>query len=559
MCSAFFIETIERYMSEQARKSEMTTALSNLPGSTKLVHDYISQVEPATAYYAGGAPNQEGLIASVNKAASRKMDRQRISDVLVKQNSGWGMPAAVIDNARLLAQADSAAIVTGQQVGLLGGPLYTIYKTITAIRIARELSAGTGKPVIPVFWVEGEDHDFDEIASFNILRSNEIRTFTLESPSTDNPGAVGRLLLSDGIEAMLEELASMLPPSDFHEELFGALREAYAPGRSIEDAFVAWWKRLFADYGLVFMNPDDRDLKQLTTPLFEREIQNPSVSAERVEEVSRSLESEGYHAQVNVRPSNIFLLTDAGRLSLDVDGDGFVLRGTDRRYSREEMVAWLKSEPEAFSPNVVLRPLMQDMLLPTAAYIAGPGEIAYFAQYRGVYDWAGINMPVIYPRASATLIEPKVEKVFERYDISLEDFVDGVDTLFSKIVRTLSSHDFDAEFSALLSAVNQSINDIKPTIEDVDRNLGRTTEATRAAIIKEIDRLKDRVLRAEKRRHDEVRSQLEKTWVNILPEGRLQERVISPVYFLNKYGFSLIDQLMDGLDVETHDHKMISL
>lgn len=202
---------------------------------------------------------------------------------------------------------------------------------------------------------------------------------------------------------------------------------------------------------------------------------------------------------------------------------------------------------------------MQDMLLPTAAYIAGPGEIAYFAQYRGVYDWAGINMPVIYPRASATLIEPKVEKVFERYDISLEDFVDGVDTLFSKIVRTLSSHDFDAEFSALLSAVNQSINDIKPTIEDVDRNLGRTTEATRAAIIKEIDRLKDRVLRAEKRRHDEVRSQLEKTWVNILPEGRLQERVISPVYFLNKYGFSLIDQLMDGLDVETHDHKMISL
>lgn len=559
MCSAFFIETIERYMSEQARKSEMTTALSNLPGSTKLVHDYISQVEPATAYYAGGAPNQEGLIASVNKAASRKMDRQRISDVLVKQNSGWGMPAAVIDNARLLAQADSAAIVTGQQVGLLGGPLYTIYKTITAIRIARELSAGTGKPVIPVFWVEGEDHDFDEIASFNILRSNEIRTFTLESPSTDNPGAVGRLLLSDGIEAMLEELASMLPPSDFHEELFGALREAYAPGRSIEDAFVAWWKRLFADYGLVFMNPDDRDLKQLTTPLFEREIQNPSVSAERVEEVSRSLESEGYHAQVNVRPSNIFLLTDAGRLSLDVDGDGFVLRGTDRRYSREEMVAWLKSEPEAFSPNVVLRPLMQDMLLPTAAYIAGPGEIAYFAQYRGVYDWAGINMPVIYPRASATLIEPKVEKVFERYDISLEDFVDGIDTLFSKIVRTLSSHDFDAEFSALLSAVNQSINDIKPTIEDVDRNLGRTTEATRAAIIKEIDRLKDRVLRAEKRRHDEVRSQLEKTWVNILPEGRLQERVISPVYFLNKYGFSLIDQLMDGLDVETHDHKMISL
>lgn len=540
-------------------KADHTVSVAQLPGSTKLGTDYVAEFSNVASFYGGGKPDLDGLKASVGRASSRTMPREEVSHILVDQNTAWGMPQAVIENARALARPDSAAIVTGQQVGILGGPLYTVYKTISAIRLARDLSDATGRPVVPVFWVEGEDHDFDEIASISVLRANDIHSLKYDGTSAENPGAVGRLTLNDGITSLIDELEAMLPPSDFHAELFEALHDAYAPGRSIEDAFVSWWKRLFGSYGLVFMNPDDVRFKELTIPLFEHELNDSAAPAQRIEEASGRLLAGGYHAQVNARPTNLFVLHDEGRLPVDVDDDGFVLRGTDLRLARDEMLAMLRAEPELFSPNVVLRPLMQDLLIPTAAYVAGPGEISYFAQYRGVYEWAEIDMPVIYPRATATLVEPKVEKVFERYDLSLQDFVPGVDELFGRLVRMLSQHDLENEFSRLVSALNQGINDVKPVIEKVDKNLGRTTEATRAAIIKEVDRLKERAFRAEKRQHDELRSQLEKAWVNILPTGRLQERVLSPIYFLNKYGFGLIEQLFEAVDVAERDHQLLSL
>lgn len=546
-------------MAIDAPEATQKVALSELRGFPDLVVDYLYDFSRLAAFYGGGQPSAGGLAEAVRVAAARSMPREAVARVLVDQNTSWGMPESVIANARALAEPDTAAVVTGQQVGMLGGPLYTIYKTISAIRLAWTLSESTGKRVVPVFWVEGEDHDFEEIASVTVMRRNELGTLTYSGTKDGNPGAVGRLPLTDDVARVLDELEEMLPPSDFRDELFVALREAYVPGRSIEDAFVMWWKRLFADYGLVFMNPDDRRLKELTIPLFERELSAPDAPSERVAAASEALRADGYHAQVHARPTNLFLLHDEGRFAIDVDGDGFALRGRDERFTKQEILELLTSEPERFSPNVVLRPLMQDLLLPTASYVAGPGEISYFAQYRGVYEWADIPMPVIYPRATATLTESKVRRVLERYELGLADLGAGVDAAFGLVVRKLSSHDLEAEFSRLTTAIHASINELKPTIENVDRSLGRSTEATRAAIVKEVERLKERVFRAEKRHHDEVRAQIEKAWVNVLPDGRLQERVLSPIYFLNKYGFALIDQLFQRLDAGERDHQIIAL
>ncbi len=546
-------------MATDAPQAEQRIALADLPGYSDLVIDYLYDFERVAAYYKGGKPDQERLKQAVGEMAARSLPREEVSQILIDQNERWGMPEAVLENARKLAQPDSAVVVTGQQVGIFGGPLYTIYKTITAIRLAKELSESTGKPVIPVFWVQSEDHDFEEIAAITVLRRNETESLTYDGQVEGNAGAVGRLALTSDITRMLDELEEMLPPSDFHDELFEALREAYQPERSIADAFVAWWKRLFADHGLVFINPDDRRLKELAIPLFERELRNPKTSAGQIEQVSEGLRADGYHAQVHSRPTNLFLMDKDARLPVDVDGDAFVLRGTERRFTTDELLDLMRSEPERFSPNVVLRPLMQDSLLPTASYVGGPGEVAYFAQYRGVYDWAELRMPVISPRATATLVEPKVQKVFDRYEVSITDLAPGIDEAFGRLVRQLSSHDLESEFSRMMTAVHKGISDLKPSIENVDHSLGRSTEATRASIVKEIERLKERVFRAEKRHHDEVRSQLEKTWINVLPAGRLQERVISPIYFLNKYGFGLIDRLFESLDASERDHQVIAL
>ncbi|PSQ77127.1 MAG: bacillithiol biosynthesis cysteine-adding enzyme BshC, partial [Bacteroidetes bacterium QH_6_63_17] len=205
------------------------------------------------------------------------------------------------------------------------------------------------------------------------------------------------------------------------------------------------------------------------------------------------------------------------------------------------------------------RPLMQDHLLPTAAYVAGPGEVSYFAQYGDVYDWAGLEMPLIHPRASVSLVEGKVQKVLDKYDRSVEAFGADLDALFQDVVVETMEVDVDAAFSETLPQIHQAINALKPEVEAVDRTLGASAEATRAALVDEMEALKQKVVRAEKRQQDEVRAQLEKARANLRPSGRLQERMINVLYYLNKYSLDLIDDLQDRLHTDTSEHQVVDL
>ena len=450
--------------------------------------------------------------------------------------------------------------MTGQQVGLFTGPLYTIYKTITTLQLTEEWAAQTGRPVVPVFWVEGEDHDFEEIATARVLHRNEVVPLSYEPEVEDNPGAVGRLALTDAIHEGLDRLDEVLPPSDFKPGVMERVRAAYQPGTRIEDAFAQLMRSLFEDEGLVFVNPDDARLKALSRPLFRRELEEPTVPSARIDATTQALRDQGYHAQVTARPTNLFWLADEARRPIDLgDDDTFRFRGTNRTFSRADLLARLDDDPERFSPNVVLRPLMQDHLLPTAAYVAGPGEVSYFAQYGDVYDWAGLEMPLIHPRASVSLVEGKVQKVLDKYDRSVEAFGADLDALFQDVVVETMEVDVDAAFSETLPQIHQAINALKPKVEAVDRTLGASAEATRAALVDEMDALKQKVVRAEKRQQDEVRAQLEKARANLRPSGRLQERMINVLYYLNKYSLDLIDDLQDRLHTDTSEHQVVDL
>jgi uncharacterized protein YllA (UPF0747 family) len=208
----------------------------------------------------------------------------------------------------------------------------------------------------------------------------------------------------------------------------------------------------------------------------------------------------------------------------------------------------------------VLRPLMQDALLPTAAYVAGPGEVSYFAQYRGVYDWAGLDMPVIHPRASVSLVEGKVQKVLDKYDLSLGDVAGrdgGLETLFQSVVVDAMEDGLDDRFDDTLRRMHQAINDLKPEVEDVDSTLAKSVEAARAGVMEAMSDLKHKVVRAEKRQHDEVRQQLEKAHANLWPGGGLQERKINVLYFLNKYSPGLLDDLRETISLDTSAHQVV--
>jgi len=546
-------------MSPPARTTVRPASLADLGAFPALFVDYCTNFEAVADFYAGDWQDPAARQKAAREAAQRPSDRDTLADVLLDQNERWGLDAATRSHIEALRDPESIAVVTGQQVGLFTGPLYTIYKTITTLQLAEEWAEQTGRTVVPVFWVEGEDHDFEEIATAHVLRRNEVVPLSYDPDVDDNPGAVGRLPLTDAIDDVLGRLDESLPPSDFKPAVMERVRAAYQPGTRIEDAFTTLMRSLFEDEGLVFVNPDDARLKALSRPLFRRELEDPEAPAARIDAVSQSLRDQGYHAQVTTRPTNLFWLDDERR-ALDLGDNGtFHLRGTDQTFSRTELLDRLDAEPERFSPNVVLRPLMQDHLLPTTAYVAGPGEVSYFAQYGDVYDWAGLDMPLIHPRASVSLVEGKVQKVLDKYDRSVADFGTDLDALFQEVVVETMEVDIDAVFSEAMPQLHQTINALKPEVEAVDRTLGSSAEAARAAIVDEMETLKQKVVRAEKRQHDEVRAQLEKAHVNLRPQGALQERLVNVLYYLNKYSVGLLDGLRHALHTDTSTHQVVEL
>jgi bacillithiol biosynthesis cysteine-adding enzyme BshC len=523
--------------------------------------DYCTDYDAVADFYAGDWRDPGARRAAADRAAGRPVDRDALADVLAEQNADWGGGDATQKHVEALRDPETVAIVTGQQVGLFTGPLYTIYKTITTLQLAEEWAEQTGRTVVPVFWVEGEDHDFEEIATAHVLRRNEVVPLDYAPDVADNPGAVGRLpLADDALADVLARLDGALPDSDFKPAVMERVRAAYRPGTHIEDAFARLMRSLFEDEGLVFMNPDDARLKGLTRPLFRREIEDPATPAARVDAASEALRDRGYHAQVHARPTNLFWLADDGRRAIDLGDDGqFTLRNTDRTFSRAELLDRLDAEPARFSPNVVLRPLMQDHLLPTAAYVAGPGEVSYFAQYGGVYDWAGLEQPLIHPRASVSLVEGKVQKVLDKYDLGVCDFRADLDALFQDVVVDTMAVDVDSAFQDATTEMHKALNALKPEVEAVDGSLGAAAEATRAALVEEMNDLKQKVVRAEKRQQDEVRAQLAKAHANLRPEGALQERTINVLYYLNKYSLDLLDDLRHTLRPDTAEHQVVEL
>jgi bacillithiol synthase len=526
-----------------------------------LFEQYCTNQLSVSEFFAGDFQSQEDRVAVAERAAGHPRDRDTLADVLLDQNGRWASSERTRHNIEALRDAGSVAVVTGQQVGILGGPLYTVLKTVTAIQLANRLAEETDRPVVPVFWLEGEDHDFDEVSSVYVMKGNEataLRYTPGNLPLEGNPGPIGRLTLTEDIVRLVDELEGVLQPTDFKDEIIEIIRSAYQPGTTLLDAFARLMAGLFPDAGLVFINPGDARLKRLAAPLFHKELEEYQESSARLHSVSERL-SQRFHAQVSPRPLNLFLITEKGRFGLEASGDRFQVRGTDQTFTRAELDNMLDEHPERFSPNVVLRPIMQDYLLPTAAYVGGPAEVSYFAQFRPVYDWAGVPMPVIFPRASVTFTESKVQKVLDRYELTIADLDQDFERLFQQVVVGQMAVDVDEVFGEAIRRLHEVMDGLRASVASVDKTLGGATDATRTMLVKELEKFKGRVVKAEKRGQEDVRAQLEKAYVNLFPAGRLQERALSPLYFLNKYGPDLLTRLAETLSLDTTAHQVVEL
>ncbi len=405
-----------------------------VPHSTALFVDYLYHFDRVSGFY-NGPPY---LLSSYKTVASQlpSLERKRgeVRAILERQNKAFGCGEATFENLRRLSQAGSFAVVTGQQVGLFSGPAFTIFKVLTTVRLANYLRE-QGLPAVPVFWLATEDHDLAEVAEVGTL-DDEYNLISLadhgDSPSPRS--SVGNVRLTQESTEALARLEASLPSGPARERLLQDLRQTYTPGATWVDAFGRFTARLLSPWGVILLNPLDPAVHQLSAEVYSQALEQAPELRATVLERSQSLIRSGYHAQVNVPEDStlVFVTREGNRLPIHQrDGDYFV-EGT-QRVSIEELRSELADDPMAFSPNVLLRPLVQDTLLPTIAYVAGPSELAYLAQAQVLYQTFGRPQPVFFPRAAFTLVDHRIEKLLEKYRLSVEDVWLGEEHLNRRI------------------------------------------------------------------------------------------------------------------------------
>ncbi|MEM1057570.1 MAG: bacillithiol biosynthesis cysteine-adding enzyme BshC [Bacteroidota bacterium] len=526
-------------------------------GASRLFQGVLSRDPAALAFYAHDW--QEGLAEAAHLAAEHPRDRAALADALEYQNRRWGADAAAMANVEALRQPEAVAVLTGQQLGLFGGPLYTVWKALGAVLTARRVARETGRPAVPVFWLAGEDHDLDEVRSTVIPNGEDALRVLYGTPDAGHRQPVGRIALdADQLAAALDAMEDALPAGPHREDVVALLRRAWAPGRPWRDAFAETILALTRGTGLVLVSPDDPAIKILVRDLFEQEATGWRETFEALSFSSRALTEAGYHTQIEPSPLNLFWLHDGDRLALDPTDAGAIARQTGQRVNLAEIA---RERPKALSPNVVLRPVMQDVLFPTVAYVAGPGETAYFAQLKGVYSRFGVPMPAIVPRLSVSLVPVSVRKVLDRYGLGVPDFREGIEGHWKRLAMEASETDFEAAFAAARQSADADLDRLAALAAEIDTSLDAAAEAARARVHKALARLETKTVRVQKRRHDDVRARLARAHATLWPGGTLQERAANPLAFATHLGLDGFARLADALghDIDTSQHWVLEM
>ena len=395
---------------EEAGLRVETLPFERIPHQSKLYLDYLRDPSALRRFYPSAVRFHHELPARANEVlAAQKTDRGALCDALKEMNSSWGAGEKTLTNIERLRAPDCLAVVSGQQAGLFTGPLYTIYKALSAVKLAGCLMQRNSKAV-PVFWIATEDHDFIEVAKSEFInRECQLASVSVPTELHQEGQPVGQVLLNDSTTEVIENLLGQLPNSEFIPDLKEILRASWQPGRGFGEAFARMMTVLLGSNGLIFLDPRDARLKQLAAPLYAEAARQAPVIAQAVEVRSRELEAAGYHAQV-VASANSFPLflhdVSGARHALTRGENGkYRTKVSEDEYTAEELAARALREPESFSPNVTLRAVVQDYLLPTIAYLGGAAEIAYFAQTSEVYRVLERPVTPILPRSSLTMIE----------------------------------------------------------------------------------------------------------------------------------------------------------
>jgi len=536
---------------------------SDIPGHQNLFLDYLYEFDNVAEFYTNDFRNKENYLKIFkNISESRGQISSEVSEIIVKQYSNLNPSNLTQENIKKLSDKKTLAIVTGQQLGILGGPLYTFYKIITTIKLSRFLSERYDDyNFVPIFWLEADDHDFNEVRSLKIIDdANSLISigYKDEIEEDDMRQSVGMINLDSSINEFFDKLNNAVKQTDFKTAILDRLKNIYKEGTSFKEAFKKLIFDYFDEYGLILFDPQDNEIKQLLKPVFRKEITDFRVHTEKLVHVSATLE-ELYHAQVKVKPVNLFLRVDEGRYSIEPVENEFRLRRKRRSFSQEQLLELLENEPDRFSPNVLLRPICQDYLLPTAFYIAGPSEISYFAQIKLLYELYDIPQPIIYPRSSATILENSISTSLEKFSVSVNEMFIDVENVKKKIINSVEEISVEEMFDGISNQIEGTFDQLKEKLLDLDKTIADSSNRYRDKILSNLNELKSKAEKAQQKKYEVTLRQIDRAAVHLFPNSNLQEREINFIYFANKYGEDILKKIFDELQINKFEHQVMRI
>ncbi len=537
----------------------MPVDVRRFPWIRRLAADYAYDFQAVAPFFAGDPADRAAWADAISRTQRHDRRREDIARILGAQQERRQAPARAREAAARLADRQTVAIVTGQQAGLFGGPVFTLLKALTALKLAEQVSRDHQVPAVAVFWIDAEDHDWEEIRSCTVYDQElNPRSVSLPARPGADPAPVATVRLDDSILAALDDVEELLPASDFRPWVMSGLRRAYAPGVGITEAFGRWIEETLGDRGLVVYDSSDPAAKPLASAVFTRELSMPGQTARLASLSGSDLIARGYHAQVNAQDDSLALFhLENGRRAIRQQDGQFVVG--ENQYPVATLVEQATSQPGGFSPNVLLRPVVQDTLFPTICYVAGPNELAYLGQLRNVYQHFGVPMPLMYPRASATLLDSTASRFLNKYKLPIEALQPRDEAALNDLLRTQIPAAVDESLTEATKAVEAGMARVIQALPSLDPTLEGAARSTLTRMQHDLQTLGGKVIQAAKRRHETLRRQFMHAQALAFPGGHPQERTIGFVSFLNQYGPALIERLDEELPLDLGRHWIVTI
>jgi len=489
-----------------------------------------------------------------------KMNRDILCDILENQNKDFNSKPGAFESIKKLRRKDALCIFTGQQAGLFGGPLLTLYKAIDIIKRAEILEKELKRPVVPIFWIACDDHDFEEINHAYYINRDGEPAQLLYAPEGEHNVPVADICLSDNekFDKLKAATAKAFGGTDFSDELVRRLFDAYAFDECLVKAFARNIADTLPDLGMVFFCPHNTVVKTHSRTFFKQLVERHFQLRDLLEKTNQQLLSDNYHIQAEKKKTAVHLFYHfPGRTPIHYLDESFALG--DKRLGLPAILDLIDRNPERFSPDVLARPVWQSFLFPVVAHTGGPAEIAYFCQTGKMFELFNLAQPYYYPRVGATIVEKRHEDFLDRYNIKLSDLTGDVEQLINRLLAGSFPDNLEKDIESFKTDLENKYQNLMNTIIDFDRNLEPMGQQTWGKIDFALKNLEKKVFSQYKKNMDKTRKQIYRLVNALYPNRSLQERSINVNYYISKYGFDVVNYIVDKLDVQTGDHHMIRL